>query len=296
MDGEEVILFFQLLTPFAGGVFLVTGLIGLGIYRKTHRISNGVKACLCVMVLVVVGWTGLLLQMRHENISYLEENESRIDTGTVIYWDDYADRFHYEGEEYVAMLYRQKYPNWFELEERAWYFGEQWEQDHAVFILRDRQSLAKWLAAYDDRCEVFSTESGCGETILLSDKHNYHCKKKAIDRVLAYYSDLNNYDFYVDGKKVKAPGPEAINALNQLMTQTGQRLDRHGKRYGLSIISKDQLYAGTIVIEEIDGTYYAIGYEFDKASDEMVDIAWKIPQEAAEELTDHLGEDPFSDD
>ena len=95
---------------------------------------------------------------------------------------------------------------------------------------------------------------------------------------------------------MKAPGPEAIDALNQLMTQTGQRLDRHGKRYGLSIISKDQLYAGTIVIEEIDGTYYAIGYEFDKASDEMVDIAWKIPQETAEELTDHLGEDPFSDD
>ena len=299
MDGEGVLLFLQLITPFMGVIFLVVGLIALASWRK-RGVSKAVRICLCIMALIAIGWLALLFQIRHENIFYLQdlqEGEDYIDTGTLLYWDDYADTFHYDGDEYVRILYRQDYPNWFEdieevgtdeVDEPSWY------QDHAVLNLRDRQSLGEQLTAYDARTTVFSIESGSGETILVSESHGYHCKEKAIDKVLQYYSDFNNYDFYANGKKVKAPSQKTINALNQMFNLKEQKLaeNPNGKQYLLHIRSKDSLYEGAIKVMKIDQSYYFVGAELDKATDEMVDTGCKIPKQAAEELKKYLDDYP----
>ena len=299
MDGEGVLLFLQLITPFMGVIFLVVGLIALASWRK-RGVSKAVRICLCIMALIAIGWLALLFQIRHENIFYLQdlqEGEDYIDTGTLLYWDDYADTFRYDGEKYVRILYGQDYPSWFEdcLEELDLYdFDKQWWKDHAVLNLRDRQSLGELLTAYDVRTTVFSIESGSGETILVSESHGYHCKEKAIDKVLQYYSDFNNYDFYANGKKVKAPSQKTINALNQLMNHKEQKLAdiTNGKWYLLNIKSKDSLYEGSIEVMKIDQSYYFVGAEFDKATDEMVDTGCKIPKQAAEELKKYLDDYP----
>ena len=58
----------------------------------------------------------------------------------------------------------------------------------------------------------------------------------------------------------------------------------NGKWYLLNIKSKDSLYEGSIEVMKIDQSYYFVGAEFDKATDEMVDIGCEIPEQAAEEL------------
>ncbi len=299
MDGEGALVFLQLITPFMGVIFLVVGLVALGSWRE-RGFSKAVKISLCIMALIAIGWLALLFQIRHENISYLhdlKEDEDYIDTGTLLYWDDYADTFRYDGDKYVAVLYRQDYPNWFEdsLEEVDIYeYGKQWRQDHAVFNLRLRQSLGELLTAYDERETVYSIESGSGETILVSEAQGYHCRERSIDKVLQYYSDFNNYDFYVGGKKVKAPSQKTIDALNNMLVHKEQKLTENPneKRYLLEIRSKDSLYEGSIEIMMDERSYYAIGFKFDKAADEMVDIGCKIPNQAAEELRDYLDDYP----
>ena len=163
MDGEGVLLI-QLITPFMGVIFLVVGLIALASWRK-RGVSKAVRICLCIMALIAIGWLALLFQIRHENIFYLQdlqEGEDYIDTGTLLYWDDYADTFRYDGEKYVCILYGQDYPSWFEdcLEELDLYdFDKQWWKDHAVLNLRNRQSLGERLTAYDDRTTVFQSRA-----------------------------------------------------------------------------------------------------------------------------------------
>ena len=274
-----------------GVIFLVVGLIALASWRK-RGVSKAVRICLCIMALIAIGWLALLFQIRHENIFYLQdlqEGEDYIDTGTLLYWDDYADTFRYDGEKYVRILYGQDYPSWFEdcLEELDLYdFDKQWWKDHAVLNLRNRQSLGERLTAYDDRTTVFSIESGSGETVLVSESHGYFCRAKAIDKVLQYYSDFNNYDFYVNGKKVKAPSQKTINALNQMFNLKEQKLaeNPNGKQYLLHIRSKDSLYENAIEIMMIDESYYVVGAELNESTDEMVDTGCKIPKQAAEEL------------
>lgn len=299
MDGEGVLVFLQLITPFMGLIFLLVGLIALANWRK-RGVSKVVRICLCIMVLIAIGWLTLLFQIRHENTSYLhdlQKDKDYIDTGTLLYWDDYADTFRYDGDKYVRILYRQDYPNWFEdieevgtdaVEEPSWY------REHAVLNLRNRQSLGERLTAYEDRTTVFSIKSGSGETILVSESHGYHCREKDIDKVLQYYSDFCNYDFYVNGKKVKAPSQKTIDTLNQLMNHKEQKLAdfTNGKWYLLNIKSKDSLYEGSIEVMKIDQSYYFVGAEFDKATDEMVDIGCEIPEQAAEELKKYLDDYP----
>ena len=282
-----------------GVIFLVVGLIALASWRK-RGVSKVVRICLCIMVLIAIGWLALLFQIRHENIFYLQdlqEGEDYIDTGTLLYWDDYADTFRYDGEKYVRILYGQDYPSWFEdcLEELDLYdFDKQWWKDHAVLNLRNRQSLGERLTAYDDRTTVFSIESGSGETVLVSESHGYFCRAKAIDKVLQYYSDFNNYDFYVNGKKVKAPSQKTINALNQMFNLKEQKLaeNPNGKQYLLHIRSKDSLYKNAIEIMMIDESYYVVGAELNESTDEMVDTGCKIPKQAAEELKSYLDDYP----
>ena len=282
-----------------GVIFLVVGLIALASWRK-RGVSKAVRICLCIMALIAIGWLTLLFQIRHENIFYLQdlqEGEDYIDTGTLLYWDDYADTFRYDGEKYVRILYGQDYPSWFEdcLEELDLYdFDKQWWKDHAVLNLRNRQSLGERLTAYDDRTTVFSIESGSGETVLVSESHGYFCRAKAIDKVLQYYSDFNNYDFYVNGKKVKAPSQKTINALNQMFNLKEQKLaeNPNGKQYLLHIRSKDSLYENAIEIMMIDESYYVVGAELNESTDEMVDTGCKIPKQAAEELKSYLDDYP----
>jgi hypothetical protein len=299
MDGEGVLFFLQLITPFMGVIFLVVGLIALDSWRK-RGVSKAVRICLCIMALIVIGWLALLFLIRHDNLSCLhglEEYEDYVDTGTLLYWDDYADTFRYDGDKYVRIFYREDYPNWFEdieevgtdeVDEPSWY------QDHAVLNLRDRQSFGERLTAYEDRTTVFSIESGSGETILVSESHGYHCKEKAIDKVLQYYSDFNNYDFYANGKKVKAPSQKTIDTLNQLMNHKEQKLaeNPNGKRYLLNIKSKDSLYENAIEIMMIDESYYLVGAELNESTDDLVDTGCKIPKQAAEELKRYLDDYP----
>ena len=299
MDGEGVLVFIQIVTPFMGVIFLLVGLIALAKW-KSQGPSNAVKISLCIMALIVIGWLALLFLIRSDNFSYLhalQEDDDYIDTGTMLYWDDYADTFRYDGDEYVRILYRQNYPTWFEeieevgtneVDDPSWY------REHAVLTLRNRQSLGEILTAYEDRTTVFSIESGSGETILMSESHGYHCKEKVIDKVVQYYSDFNNYDFYVNEKKVKAPSQKTIDTLNQLMNHKEQKLAdiTNGKWYLLNIKSKDSLYDGAIEVMKIDQSYYFVGAELDKATDEMVDTGCKIPKQAAEELKSYLDDYP----
>ena len=242
MDGEGVLVFIQIVTPFMGVIFLLVGLIALAKW-KSQGPSSAVKISLCIMALIVIGWLALLFLIRSDNFSYLhalQEDDDYIDTGTMLYWDDYADTFRYDGDKYVRILYRQNYPTWFEeieevgtdeVDDPSWY------REHAVLNLRNRQSLGEILTAYEDRTTVFSIESGSGETILMSESHGYHCREKDIDKVLQYYSDFCNYDFYVNGKKVKAPSQKTIDTLNQLMNHKEQKLAdfTNGKWYLLNI-------------------------------------------------------------
>ena len=282
-----------------GVIFLLVGFTALAKWKKQGP-SIAVKICLCIMALIVIGWLVLLCLIRHDNLSSLhalQEDDEYVDTGNVLYWDDYADTFRYDGDKYVRILYRQNYPTWFEeieevgtdeVDDPSWY------REHAAFTLRDRQSLGELITAYDDQTMVFSIESGSGETILLSETHGYHCKEKSLDKVLKYYSDFNNYDFYVNEKKVKAPSQKTIDTLNQLMNHKEQKLAdiTNGKWYLLNIKSKDSLYEGSIEVMKIDQSYYFVGAELDKATDEMVDTGCKIPKQAAEELTKYLDDYP----
>jgi len=288
-----------LTTPFMCVIFLLVGLIAL-VNWKSQGLSNAVKISLCIMALIVIGWLALLFLIRSDNLSYLhalQEDDDYIDTGTMLYWDDYADTFRYDGDKYVRILYRQNYPTWFEgieevgtneVDDPSWY------REHAVLTLRNRQSLGELITAYDDQTMVFSIESGSGETILLSETHGYHCKEKSLDKVLKYYSDFNNYDFYVSEKKVKAPSQKTIDALNKMFNRKEQKLaeNPNGKSYLLNIQSKDSLYEGAIEVMKIDQSYYFVGAELDKATDEMVDTGCKIPKQAAEELKSYLDDYP----
>lgn len=299
MDGEEVLVFIQIVTPFMCVIFLLVGLIAL-VNWKSQGLSNAVKISLCIMALIVIGWLALLFLIRSDNLSYLhalQEDDDYIDTGTMLYWDDYADTFRYDGDKYVRILYRQNYPTWFEgieevgtneVDDPSWY------REHAVLTLRNRQSLGDILTAYEDRTTVFSIESGSGETILMSESHGYHCKEKVIDKVVQYYSDFNNYDFYVNEKKVKAPSQKTIDVLNQMLNCKEQRLaeNPNGKHYLLHIKSKDSLYENTIEIMMLNGLYYVVGVEFNDSTDEMLDTGCKIPKHAAEELKSFLEYDP----
>ncbi len=299
MDGIGDLIFLQLISPFMSVILIVVGLIAFPSWKK-HGFSKTVKICLCIMVLIVIGWFILLFQIRHENIAYLhdlQDDADYIDTGTLLYWDDYADTFRYNGDKYVRVSYRLEYPNWFEysLEELDIYeYDKQWWQEHAVLNLRNRQSLGDRLTAYDDRTTVFSIESGSGETFLVSESHGYHCREKAINKVLQYYSDFNNYDFYVKGKKAKTPSQKTIDTLNQMLNRKEQKLadNPNGKWYLLKIKSKDSLYEGAIEIMKDNQSYYVVGAEFDESTDRMVDIRCKIPDQAASELKKYLKECP----
>ncbi len=298
MFGEEVLFFYQIVTPIIGLAFLVTGLIAL-MSRKKHGATKATKTCLCIMLVLALGWTALLLRIRSNNIAYLHGEEDQNDTETVLYWDDYADSFHYNGEKYVSISYRKDIPEWFwfsleELDEQD--FDDKWQQEHKVFTLHERQSVGDWLTAYDSATAVFSLESGTGETIFLSEGHGYHCREKAIDSIFQYYSDFNNYDFYIKDKKAEDPSQKTITTLNQILNQKGKVYKRQYESYTLHIISKDSIYDGYIDVALVDGSYYFVDYESDDSyDDETKDIFYKIPGQAASELQKYLYKDDEDD-
>lgn len=297
MDWEGILIFMYIITPFIGAVLLVSGLIAFLSWKK-RGITKTVWICLCLMLVLIVGWTILLLQSRDYNATYTQHDEDYVETGNILYWDD--DSFSYDGEEYVRIQRQIDHSSWYwncidEL--GAWDFDERWKQDHAVFNLRNRLSFIEWLAAYDIRATVFSLESETGETILMSTAegyHEYHCQKKAINKVIKYYSDLNNYDFYVNGRIVEAPSQKTIDALNQIVSHKGDKVSQSGKNYTLRIKSRDKLYEGSLNVKLVGKTYYVVVWDSDY-SGEIVDSFYKIPEHAADELQKYLEENPHAD-
>ena len=90
MDGIEELLYFHYLLPVAA--VAVTALIAGGIVsfkRRGRRTVAGTifltgAAAICLVMII------LLLGIRHENIEYWDEEEDYIETGMMIYWDDYG--------------------------------------------------------------------------------------------------------------------------------------------------------------------------------------------------------------
>lgn len=311
MDGIEELLYFHYLLPVAA--VAVTALIAGGIVsfkRRGRRTVAGTifltgAAAICLVMII------LLLGIRHENIEYWDEEEDYIETGMMIYWDDYGQDFRFDDEEWVWVRIDAEGP--WDIEE-TWAVDDEshnWDKEHIRFNISEKPSLADRLAAFQDKDMVFEVESKSGKQMLFC-KHGYFCKRDEADEVEAYYRNINHYHLIPasGSAREKIPSADALVELEKMKNGRFRTVDwptdeygiwKNAEFYHLTGISDDKLFELTADIVLRDDRYYLFEYGTAPTEDDILlmdsedpddpddlDTVCPISEETAEKLIGYL--------
>ena len=307
MDGEGLILFYEVAVPICLFIIAIVAIVGIIVHKNKKRMTLGVWICLIIVVFFAGCLIAELLCIRHDNISYWEHNDDYIESGNTVQFKDYMDQFTYEGEEWTTISYIPFFTNGFDDLELAYGSEDEYEVDwlkkHITLNAVSKQSFGDWLAAYQNKEMLFKLDIASGIPVYkVPEGSIYFCRPADKKKILAFYTDLRNYDFYVSGKKVSPPPDDVLLKLASVAKKKGERASwatkeyesKDGlKEYYIDVRSKDKACEGRIKILRHNGWYYV--YEWDTIEsedspyyDEDVFYVSVIPDEIAETLKPYI--------
>lgn len=162
-------------------------------------------------------------------------------------------------------------------------------EENAVLNIRSKRSLGEAIFGVNDECTLFRIKNDSGVEIL-SDGYDCYCKASEVEKAEKYYSQFENYEFYLYAKeenyfdklvKIKLDDA-AIQELKKLHSQK-HHIVKGGTYYGVSCESNDGVFEGDFSLYKKHGDWYlplADAWENDYDEDECI----KLPSHLAESM------------